>query len=243
MLINLEPWGKCLIFGILVLCIVLLLLPRPVKPAADRVDHGTMSKAERAVFDDILQAVAEGRDTVPVEGVVSHERILTHLGQHYGTLKDLVSLYGAEGGILVLNLDRFHEMELVKARVDALTEAALSEINDGPVRFKLWQAARFVAQLYTYDQNGQNCSDYTVLFHKIALRLDVSSFICYGPAGGGFHAWNMVKLNGKSYFYDITWFDTPTRSFRYLHSRSTWDRVAVINDKWAGADLVQHNDR
>jgi hypothetical protein len=75
------------------------------------------------------------------------------------------------------------------------------------------------------------CGAYSMLFYKMATRIGVEAYICYGEADNGFykgfHAWN--KADG--YYYDVTWYDTFPRQPKYLHSKTGWGRHYRVNDK------------
>ncbi|MGN0629625.1 MAG: transglutaminase domain-containing protein [Oscillospiraceae bacterium] len=49
------------------------------------------------------------------------------------------------------------------------------------------------------------CQGYANLFYRMALEAGVDARIVSGISGGGFHAWNIVKLGKKYYNLDSTW--------------------------------------
>ena len=205
-----------------------------------QTDFGTLTAAEQEAFLDILEAVDQEQTVVPYEGIISHERILTHLGMHYGTTKQLSELYRCGDGYLWLDLERFGELEEDRIAMESRVTEALLHIREGSDRYKLRQIARYIAKNYAYEEGEFMCGDYAMLFYKMASRLGFQSYICYGYAGG-FHAWNMVKLDGTPYYYDITWFDGILPNNRYLHSKTSWGRTATLNDKWEGAGQERHH--
>jgi transglutaminase/protease-like cytokinesis protein 3 len=69
---------------------------------------------------------------------------------------------------------------------------------------------------------------YSELFYRMAARLGIEVYICLGYAGDGYHAWNMVVLDGEPYFYDVCWFDGG--QYKYLHSTTAWGREYVLKD-------------
>ena len=84
--------------------------------------------------------------------------------------------------------------------------------------------------------NGQGvCATYSMLFYKMATRLGIQTYICYGYTSSFYHSWNMVELNGKQYFYDITWFDGHKYNYAYIQSEDCWGRKYVLNDLWESA--------
>ena len=168
--------------------------------------------------------------------------VITHLGYYYGSEKyacDLFDIYATELG---LNLDAFEQLEHNKAVVDARVDEMLSMLKEGSDRFKLFQIAAYIAERIVYTDgvvetvdglNGNGvCVTYAMLFYKAASRLGIQTYICYGQIGEGYHAWNMVELDGERYFYDVTWFDTGAYAFQFLHSADSWGRKFILNNVW-----------
>lgn len=60
------------------------------------------------------------------------------------------------------------------------------------------------------------CSGYAGAFQVIMDALGIECYINEGKANGEDHAWNIVKLDGKYYFVDVTWGDTSTEYDKYL---------------------------
>lgn len=140
---------------------------------------------------------------------------------------------------------RTPEEQIVNARV----EEALRTMREGSDSFKLWQISRYIADRIEYDAdqetalgglNGHGeCEVYSELFCAMASRLGIEVYLCYGYAGDGYHAWNMVVLDGQQYYYDVTWFDGAVRNYKYLHSTDQWGRTSVLNDQWEGSKLKE----
>ena len=210
----------------------------------ETLDMGTMTAEEQKLFLDILDAVEKGIDKVPYGGNVNLYRIMTHLGMHYGSEERIHKLFVWTETELLLRLDVFAQHEQNKVVIDARVEELLSTLKEGSDRFKLFQIAACLAERIEYDGefrepvdglNGNGvCATYAMLFYKAASRLGIQTCICYGYAGGEYHAWNMVELNGETYFYDVTWFDADVYDFSYLHSGASWDRNYVLNNIWEG---------
>lgn len=210
----------------------------------ETLDMGTMTAEEQKLFLDILNAVENQIDKVPYSGNVNLYRILNHLGMHYGSEEWMHKLFAWTETEIILRLDVFSRHEQNKVVIDARVEELLSTLKEGSDRFKLFQIAACLAERIEYDGefrepvdglNGNGvCATYAMLFYKAASRLGIQTCICYGYAGGEYHAWNMVELNGETYFYDVTWFDADVYDFSYLHSGASWDRDYVLNNIWEG---------
>lgn len=207
----------------------------------DTIDMGTMTTEEQKLFLDILDAVEKGIDKVPHGGNVNLYRIMTHLGMHYGSEERIDKLFVWTKTELLLHLDVFTSYELNKVVIDARVEEMLSTLKEGSNRFKLFQISAYLSERIVYDEafrepldglNGNGvCSTYAMLFYKAASRLGIKTYICYGYANG-YHAWNMAEVDGKPYFYDVTWFDSEGYDFSYLHSDASWGRTFALNDCW-----------
>lgn len=205
-------------------------------------DKGTMTEIEYETFLNILAAAAKNESTVPYESDVSMEKILTHLELYYGTEKDFYKLFGWTDTHIILDLEVFEACAQSKALVEARVDEMLLTLKEGSDEFKLFQIAAYLAERIVYTDgaresieglNGNGvCSTYALLFYKAASRLGIQTYVCYGYTSGGSHAWNMVELEEKQYFYDITWFDAKTYNFQYLHNLTSWDREFTLNNAW-----------
>jgi transglutaminase/protease-like cytokinesis protein 3 len=58
-----------------------------------------------------------------------------------------------------------------------------------------------------------NCLGYALLFQKMATEVGIESRIIRGHVGDVYHAWNVVKVDGKWYYLDVT----------YVDDGNTWD--------------------
>lgn len=220
---------------LLLFILPLLLLFRPINPAdyPERIDYGTLTAEERAVFDDILAAAAAGVPVVRCRQHVNQDKLRTHLGLHYGRIDGCGRLFVVSGDALLLNLEAFAEFEQHREKVNAMADAALAQLHHGSDRCKLAQIARYIAANFAYTTGEFTCTDYTVLLYKIASRLGIKTYVCFGYAAGNLHTWNMVELHGRRYFYDLTWFDAAPRKYQYLHSPAAWGRSFALGDAWA----------
>jgi hypothetical protein len=228
----------------IILCDALIEVDRvDLKNYPVTLDYGTLSKKEIVVFLDILDAVEIGSDKVPYSGEVNKYRILTHLGMYYGSCEGVSKLFTWSGTTIFLNLDVFQVFQQNKVIVDARVDEAVSTLIEGSGRFKLLQIANYISERITYTDgvrqtidglNGEGvCATYAILFYKMATRLGIQCYLCYGFAGE-YHVWNMVDLDGRQYFYDVTWYDSTIRNFQMVHSASAWGREYQINNKWWG---------
>ena len=232
---------------ILIPALLLLLCPQPMVDPTQYAPNpaGVLSPAEQGAFEDILRAAEAGQAVIPADQEADLHKLLTQLGLHFGTMENIWHLVIQSGGEYRLNLPMFRDLERNRIAVEARVEEALTQLREGSDRYKLYQIARFLAERITYTAGVREtvdglrgegvCATYAMLFYKMASRLGIESYLCYGFAGGGYHVWNMVVLDGESYYYDITWYDTTPPAYRYLHSPTSWGREFTINDLWAGS--------
>lgn len=60
------------------------------------------------------------------------------------------------------------------------------------------------------------CGGYSSLFYAFAKELGLSCRIAYGNTTGGYHAWNLVKLDGVWYYIDSTMGDNAGYRNNYI---------------------------
>ena len=217
-----------------------------VNPAEYSVkeDTGVLSDKQIDVYNRILDAVEAGSDMVPVTQLMDYEKneIAVQLGLHYGTMEGAFDLISWGDGTAILNLDLFRQFGEQKSVIDARVDEAVSNICEGSDRFKLWQICQYLANRIDYTDgvrdtidglNGQGvCCTYAMLFYKMATRIGIQTYICYGftdDSPDSYHSWNMVEIDGERYHYDPTWYDNIVSDFRYVHSETPWGRSFTIN--------------
>lgn len=60
------------------------------------------------------------------------------------------------------------------------------------------------------EERGAVCEGYARVFQLLLNMMDIDNIFVTGIAGGGGHAWNLVKMDdGKWYWFDVTWDDAP----------------------------------
>ena len=211
------------------------------------IDYGTLSAEQITVMHDILSCSKTGMTTIEQNLKTNKEfdEVIDYIGLYFGTNLKHMNAALWRPGYAEVNPCLLRELEQDKAVLDAEIDRILSEMYEGTGRFKLWQISNFLAARieyqYSFDTiepisglSGKgSCMTYSMLFYKMAKRVGIQAHICYGYANNGKrtapHAWNMVVLDGKQYFYDVTWYDTPVPGFRYLHSIEAWGRSYTVS--------------
>lgn len=206
-------------------------------------DYGTMNAAQRNAFDNILAACKNGEDTADCAKLTQAEfdSVVCHIGLHFGNDDLCKNIALKRQDKAVVNLAIYEQAKAHKAELDAMVDKALASMREGTNADKLAQVCKWIANngSYKYGTNnpldllngGGMCGAYSMLFYKMAARLDIPAFICYGEADNGtqtgFHAWNMAD----GFFYDVTFYDSSKRSAKYLRSKTAWGRSYKLNEK------------
>jgi hypothetical protein len=211
----------------------------------ESIDYGILSDEQIKTFDDILYAAENNNSIVSCPAYSSEEQheILTQLGLYFGTTEDIEHLICWNDDGASLNLSMFNEFLNQKIIIDARIDEAVSTLIEGSDKYKLWQISNYISKKMTYTNdcrdtitalNGEGvCSSYSMLFYKMATRVGINAYICYGYADEEYHAWNVVELNGEYIYYDITWYDNIIYDIKYIFGKSSWDRNFQINNIWA----------
>ena len=206
------------------------------------IDYGTMNEWQRKAFDNILMACEVGGAgaEIPVLTQKEFDEVVSHIGMHFGDEGICKNIALKRQNAAVVNLTLYEQAKAHKAELDAWIDNALPKLYEGTTEYKLEQIAKCIANHAKYKcpsnnpldllDDGGMCGAYSMLFYKMAIRIGVQSYICYGEADNGvqvgFHAWNMAD----GHFYDITWYDT-NRSQKYIRSKTPWGRDYKLNAK------------
>lgn len=219
------------------------------------IDYGTLNAQQRNAFDNILSACKNGSDTAEIPKLTQAEfdSVVSHIGLYFGTdfHFDHAAAYkeiaGKRQNAALVNLDVYERAKAHKAELDARVDKALSSMREGSNESKLEQIAKYIANHGSYEYGTNNplelldgggmCGAYAMLFYKMATRLGLQAYICYGYASNGSftgaHAWNKVELPEGVRYYDITFYDGTVRNRKWLGSVDGWGRVCSVNDKSA----------
>lgn len=212
---------------------------------SESVDYGILSQKQIEIFDKIICAV-ENKDKVvhcSLLSSVEKQEILTQLGLYYGDINKLGFFADVwNDNKIILNLELLQQLSENKAIIDARVDEAVSSLIEGSDKFKLWQISNYITARIEYTKNHRDtisalngkgvCGAYAVLFYKMATRIGIETYICYGYVEDSYHAWNMVDLGGEYVYYDITWYDKTVHDVRYIYNKSTWGRSLKINNAW-----------
>ena len=64
------------------------------------------------------------------------------------------------------------------------------------------------------------CQGYATYFYRLANKAGIECRVVDGTGNGGRHAWNLVKIDGKYYYVDVTWDDGNYDKYTYFLKES-----------------------
>lgn len=217
---------------------------------APNLDIGTLSIIQEIAMRNILAACEAGEDRTDILELTQKEFdvVVDHIGLYFGSEDICKNISLKRDGWATVNLEAYAKAKAHKAELDSRIDMVLSTMYEGTTEEKLEQVCKYIAKhaKYKYGTNnpldllneGGMCGAYSMLFYKMATRLGIQAYICYGHASNGIrsgaHAWNMVNIDGNHFFYDVTFYDGSYES-KYLHSNTVWSRTYALNDKSAMA--------
>ena len=198
-----------------------------------------LSEKQLNVFYNSLENFQQGQYVVEYDLSESELfQVLDELNLYFGTVDGyLAASYSKEK--IYFNQEKIEQAERDRRIINARIDEALSTLPDAKSdRVLLYEIAEYISRKIEYDNtdssntidalNGDGvCRHYAILFYKMARRIGYECYICYGYADGIYHAWNQVIINGQSYFYDVTFYDS-NRTPEYLHSKNSWEREYSI---------------
>ncbi len=143
----------------------------------------------------------------------------------------------------------------VAGKVRALVEACLVSGAYSEYEKALW-AHDWLVQNAEYDMTFQNvsyhpdgvllygrgvCQSYALAYQMLLHELGVECLYVTGIAGGGGHAWNMVRIGGAWFHVDCTWDDPVNGSPNYSYFCIT-DEMMAIDHTWSTAAVMPQCD-
>lgn len=204
------------------------------------IDYGTLTPAQRTSMDNILMACEAGAAAteIPVLTQEEFDEVIFQIGLYFGNEDICKNIALKRQNTALVNLSKYQQAAEHKAELDAWIDNAISQLNEGTAEYKLKEIAKCIARNSRYKcpsnnpldllDKGGMCGAYSMMFYKMATRIGVKAFICHGDADtifySGLHAWNKVELDGVSYFYDVTFYDTFPPQYKYIHSKTPWGR-------------------
>lgn len=90
------------------------------------------------------------------------------------------------------------------------------------------------------EKNSGVCESYTEVFGLLLNFAEIENIRVSGTAGGGGHAWNLVKLDdGEWYWYDLTWDDRDSGDvYEIFHGYAAVTDYGEVTVKIGGASFA-----
>lgn len=205
---------------------------------AEELNFGRMKLAEMeraedylGVYDAIYEAVENAEDRVSLEEFnvsgdefdMIYELYGNDAGEHYYGRCGSTSSNGVDDCILSAkfvyeggpyNEDAYDE---AVAEYASLANGATSEyekaliLHDALVESVFYQEASNAHGSYGALVEGVAvCEGYAEAYQVLLEKVGIMSYVVRGWGGDERHAWNLVRLDGKYYYTDVTWDDAGT---------------------------------
>lgn len=162
--------------------------------------------------------------------------------------------YTAKGTVVSVTLKFNETAENLQTSRKRFLDTASTIINGAAVLESTLEKEKYVYKALqngcVYDENAalnqsaysalvlgsSVCAGYSRAFQYIMLQLDIPCYFCSGYANGGYHAWNMIQIDGQYYNVDLSWDDslgdmTNTISYTYFN----------LSDKAISADHTRRD--
>jgi len=140
--------------------------------------------------------------------------------------------------VVSLQLNYLEDTEILKGKYKALTIKA-DAIIDSIISEKMSDYEKekaihdYIVEMTRYDEKNQwpveshtaygtlingvaVCDGYAEAFDLLLKRVGIKSELIYGSLDGELHAWNLVEINGKDYFVDVTANDPINNENNYM---------------------------
>lgn len=204
-------------------------------------DYGPLSAEQKSVMNTILLCGTSGATVIEQNlSFGEFEEVIDCIGLYFGANLEHQGVALWRKGYAEVRPERIRTLEQKKAVLDTEIDRIMSNMDEGTDEEKLLQISDYIANTITYSYSidyieplsgfaGKgSCMTYSMLFYKMATRIGIQTYICYGDADNGkmvgMHAWNMVVLDGEQYFYDVTWYDKTVPDLKYIYSKTAWGR-------------------
>ena len=94
---------------------------------------------------------------------------------------------------------------------------ALNNAECAVMHYDLYQHSMYGDGLYCVQMGGGGaCGNYADLYQTLCQAVGIDCQIISGKSGSDSHAWNVMMINGKEYYNDVTWNDTESGMNSYL---------------------------
>ena len=206
-----------------------------------------LTDVQRKVYDQVYEGINELQadislcsylDVTGIKNVMTAifndhpELFWIDTGYSYG--------YTNKGSVISVRLDYNETANNIESSREKFHSAANPIINAASTLGTDIEKEKFVYKavqnICVYDENSELnqsaysalvlgssvCAGYSRAFQYIMMQLNIPCYFCSGYANGGYHAWNIVCVEGKYYNVDISWDDSlgdisNTLSYSYFN--------------------------
>lgn len=218
-----------------------------------------LTAKQKKVYDQIRSALLEGKGKITLTVAASKNEIADI---YYMVVYDNPELFWVEGS-LSYSYNNYGNVTTVtpkyndlvydlegnkKVFEDSIAEALADMWSLGSEIEQVKYAHDYLTSTITYQLNSpynQNaysaivrhitvCAGYSRAFQYMMQKVGIPCAYVLGIAGGGYHAWNMLELDGDYYMMDVTWDDplgNPSNKFYYSYFNITDDLIAKDHNR------------
>ena len=192
-----------------------------------------LNDKEKAVYDAMEYAMVNHQDKVPVETLSDDDMNKVF----FFVLKDHPEIFWCTGFVRhslkfadatietefepQYNMTKEERYEY-KEKIDREVESWMAAIPSGATDYRKAKILfDTIVSKVDYDESSDNnqnivsvfvnhrsvCKGYARAFQYLLMKAGIDSTVINGSADGASHAWNLVKLDGEYYHFDVTWGD------------------------------------
>ena len=184
-----------------------------------------LSDTQKEVYDQVYGAALELKESVTLCRQLDQSSIKNVMNAVFNDHPELFWPdtgysygYTSKGAVISVMLKYNETAQTLQSARQKFLNAAAKVINGASsLTTDLDQSA------YSVFINGSSvCAGYSRAFQYIMQQLNIPCYFCTGYANGGYHAWNIVYIDGKYYNVDLSWDDSlgdvsNTYSFAYFN--------------------------
>ena len=88
------------------------------------------------------------------------------------------------------------------------------------------------------EREDQVCGNYTALMEALLYRVGVDSYAMYSDI----HAWNLIEVDGESYYYDATWLDDDSIIYSTEEEGEELGSTIITFEEIPSEDVIRSGD-
>lgn len=206
-----------------------------------------LSDTQKEVYDQVYGAALELKESVTLCRQLDQSSIKNVMNAVFNDHPELFWLdtgysygYTSKGAVISVMLKYNETAQTLQSARQKFLNAAAKVINGASSLTTDLDKEQYVYKalqnMCVYDENSDMnqsaysvfingssvCAGYSRAFQYIMQQLNIPCYFCTGYANGGYHAWNIVYIDGKYYNVDLSWDDSlgdvsNTYSFAYFN--------------------------